>query len=318
MSRIFEQVAWCLVGRATELPRFVIPLGVAALFLAGLGPDHALLAAEPQSEVSAKALMPRIEVAIDEKFSLGQAETALVRGLDILVTVTRLSYTRCPAGAMCVVPDGPNVTYEVHDATTRGFIRRGNNHNPAPSHFPWFVRYVGSDGRTYARFAAHDTVQWCQRVAPESRMMWCWRQTAELSRDASHCTRIADVPERANCVFSVARVTGEPAWCKSAPNIDMCHEMLARELKRPELCGSVTNPRSYCITAAVAAGGEINRCKRISSARGDCYEAAARQAKSLSVCAQLPDPYKRECRGILKGWRISLPDASLPDAIPER
>lgn len=273
--------------------------------------EVAVSAVQPVPESQGQDLGPKLEAALDEEFLLGRGETALIKELDVLVTVTHLGYSRCLAGMTCFAPDGPRVNYEVYYARRRELILSGNNLLTAPAHFPWFVRFLESDGETFARFVVNDTIGWCKRVAPESAAMACWRRTAELTQDASHCSPIADVPERSSCIFNVARISGDPKWCDSAPQVARCHETLARELKRPQLCENVTEPRDYCITAAVAKSGDIGRCKRIASSRGDCYFAAARQAGHKGVCDRLENPYRTECDAILRSRPLEI-DARPP------
>ena len=144
------------------------PLTLLAMLLSATA---ALAASEPTLPT------PKIDVGVGEEFQLARQETALVRDLNLLVTVTGLSYTRCPKGAICVVPDGPVVVFEVRDAATGALAFTENNRASAPSRFPTFVRYVASDGETYARLAAHRTVDWCGRQVEKTAATWCWKRT---------------------------------------------------------------------------------------------------------------------------------------------
>ena len=141
-------------------------------------------------------LAPKIEVAVDEEFQLAKEETARVRELNLLVTVTELFYTRCLAGAMCVRADGPGAVFEVRDADSGKVALRGNDSAAAPSHFP--VRALHHFRRQDVRPAVR---------APHSRLVpstnntdeapRCWQRTAELARDTAHCTHIAGAQARA-------------------------------------------------------------------------------------------------------------------------
>lgn len=274
------------------------PLTLLAMLLSATA---ALAASEPTLPT------PKIDVGVDEEFQLARQETALVRDLNLLVTVTGLSYTRCPKGGICVVPDGPVVVFEVRDAATGALAFTENNRASAPSRFPTFVRYVASDGETYARLAAHRTVDWCGRQVEKTAATWCWKRTAELARDAVHCARLVDKAAHSSCVLNVARITGNPQWCELAPDGSACYESIAAQVARPELCSKVSQPQSHCLVQAVAKNGEIERCAKMRPPRVDCYIAAARQANSLEVCERLKDPYRWECNNVMKGERVKLP-----------
>jgi hypothetical protein len=122
--------------------------------LAGLTPLMAQIApvAPPASNVG-------------EPFSLAVGERMAIPDADIFVELERLSYRRCPAGAVCVAPDGPVVEYRVVEISTGTEVHRGASRRTPPDRFPHFVRQMDSDGDTYARFSVHDSVEWCESRA---------------------------------------------------------------------------------------------------------------------------------------------------------
>jgi hypothetical protein len=93
--------------------------------LAGLTPLMAQIApvAPPASNVG-------------EPFSLAVGERMAIPDADIFVELERLSYRRCPAGAVCVAPDGPVVEYRVVEISTGTEVHRGASRRTPPDRFP--------------------------------------------------------------------------------------------------------------------------------------------------------------------------------------
>jgi hypothetical protein len=117
---------------------------------------------------------------------------------DLFVELERLSYRRCPADAVCILPDGPVVEYRVVEISTGTEVHRGESRRTPPARFPHFVLQMDSDGATHARFAVHDSIQWCETRSSQRDEQLCWSQLAQATGDGAYCQRIAALGLRAD------------------------------------------------------------------------------------------------------------------------
>jgi hypothetical protein len=193
----------------------------------------------------------------------------------LLVEVERLSYRRCPAGAVCIAPDGPVVAFRVVDTRTGVELHRGVSALAPPSRFPHFVWLGQSDGETYAQFSVQDTLAWCSSRSSRVGERSCWSRVASLTDDPAYCGMRV-------------RETGLPP--------DACYEELAERLDRPVLCANVSSERGWCgYTRATSEAGDPVKCGLLGDyrQRGACVRKAA-ERHGRAICTRFPSEGDRD------------------------
>ena len=203
--------------------------------------------------------------SVGEPFALRRGERIAVPEADLLIELEQLSYRRCPVD-ICLVADGPVVTFRVVVMSTGVEVHRGISKTGAPDRFPYFVLPMSSDGETYARFSVQQTVKWCELRSSRAQERDCWSQVAALTDDAVHCSRILAIGLSA----------------------DACYEQLAEQRAEPVLCDNVKSELGWCgYVRATSAQGDPLKCGLLTDyrRRGACVTAAAARY-GRPICAQ--------------------------------
>jgi hypothetical protein len=196
--------------------------------------------------LQADAAMGEITVRLGEQFTLGKKQVARIAKTDVTLRITRLAYSPCPKGAVCVW-SGKAADYELlRDDTIL-------HHD-----YPYGVTLVSTDYKTYAVFIVRDSVNHCLNMQDQARNQ-CWERVAVQSEEKEFCGRVGDRKGTESCYRAVTRAlrlnkvisdiydgavdASEPDACIKIPDarlIRQCYRDIAKRTgKGSELCESL-------------------------------------------------------------------------------